>query len=309
MLRGSARIRVAWLGGCLEAAAVFRVTDADARWQLDLLAVRDEADERAVDAALRCAVQAAGTAGARRLFARMPTDLVDDRALRLAGFVPYMTEHVLQFNGRIEGVQSTSERVRRMHPADVWGVQQLYLELVPRQVQYAEAMTSRAWDALLPLRPGMKRSSGWVVEEHGRVRAFARISTREDARRARLDVLVAPEVHSDARELVAAAVTEAQGLHGTPCLAGVPAYQGELVRALEDMGFGNATSQTAFVCYTTVSSRAHVVAVDLRKELALPAEPAPVARLGTAGAPVTRSVDRLTNSSRSSVGQTEHDLK
>lgn len=307
MMRGSARIRIARLDGRLEAAAVFRVADVDARWQLDLLATRDGDDDRALDAALRRAVQDAGAAGTRRLFARMPTDVNDERALRRAGFVPYMTEHVLRFQGGADSVKHVSGTVRRAHPADVWSVYQLYLELVPRQVQYAEAVTSRAWDGLQPLRPGMKRASGWVLEERGHIRAFARISTREHAGVARLDVLSAPEIRHSAHSVIAAAMREARLLHGLPCVVVVPGYEGELIHILQDMDFVDAGTQTAFVCYTTLSSRAQAVAVDLRAQVELQPRPATVPGLGTAGASAARFQDRLVDSRTEAFSRSDGD--
>lgn len=283
-LPGAVRIRVARARGVLEAAALFRVTDVDERWQLELVAVRDEADDRAIDAALRCAVRDAGAAGARRLFARMPAGEQHERALRRSGFVPYMDEHVMRFSEKHCGVPDDSVGVRRVHPADEWGVHQLYLEVVPRQVQYAEAMTSRAWDDLQPLRRGMRRASGWVVEEHGRIRGFARVSTRESGQVARLDVLAPPELRSMVRHLVVTAVREAGTLDGVRCLAVIPGYAQELIPILEEVGFTDEGLQTAFVCYTTVPSRTHVVAVDLWRHAEAPMEPASVPGLGAANA-------------------------
>lgn len=290
-LRGPARVRAAWLEGRLEAAAVFRVTDADRRWQLGMLTLRDECNERAVDAVLRCAVREAGEEGARRLFARMPSGEPFERSLRRSGFVPYMEEHVLWLRGQAEAFPGETKAVRRIHPADVWGVQQLYQEVVPRQVQYAEAKTSREWDGLRPLRPGTKRASGWVVEERGRIRAFARISTLEDMRVARLDLLLAPESRAHTRSLVLAAMSEARGMRGASCVAVVPAFEGEVVRILEEVGFVEEAAQSAFVCYTTVSARAQVIAVDLRKVAEAQADPAAVPGLGAANARASAGID------------------
>lgn len=293
MMRGDSRIRVARLDGRLEAAAVFHVTDIDARWQLDLIGLRDEGDDRAVDAVLRRAVQDAGSSGTRRLYAKMPEYVNDEGALRRAGFVPYMTEHVLHFVTGGKAPDGRCDRVRRIHPADIWGVHQLYLETVPRQVQYADAVTSRAWDGSKPLRPGMKRASGWVLEEHGRIRAFARVSTLEHAGVARIDLLIAPEMRHAAKEVIAPALREAQLLHGIPCVAVVPDYERELLQVFEDMDFANEGAQTAYVCYTTVSSRARMIVVDHRAEAESPPVPVAVPGLGTARANAATFQDRV----------------
>lgn len=291
LLSGPVRMRVARANGVLEAAALFRVTHVDQRWQLELLSVRDEEDDRAIDAVLRCAVRDAGAAGARRLFARMPQGVLHERALRRSGFVPYMTEHVLRFSGKHGAVFGDSAGVRRIHPADVWGVHQLYLEVVPRQVQYAEAMTSRAWDDLQPLRRGTRRASGWVVEEHGRIRGFARVSTLESGQVARLDILAAPELRGIAQNLITTAVGEAVSMGGVKCLAVIPGYAQEWSSILEEVGFTDEGLQTAFVCYTTVPARAHMVAVDLWKHAEAPTEPASVPGLGAANTGVVTRGD------------------
>ncbi|CAN5795325.1 hypothetical protein BH20CHL2_BH20CHL2_01360 [soil metagenome] len=275
-------MRVARADGVVDAAALFRVTGVDERWQLELVAVRDEADDRAIDAVLRCAVRDAGAAGARRLFARMPAGVQHERALRRSGFVPYMAEHVLRLTGKHEVVPGESVGVRRVHPADEWGVHQLYLEVVPRQVQYAEAMTSRAWDDLQPLRRGTRRASGWVVEDHGRISGFARVSTRESGQVARLDILVAPEFRGLARNLIVAALGEAESMSGMRCLAVIPGYAQEWISILEEVGFTDEGLQTAFVCYTALPARANVVAVDLWRHAETPPEPASVPGLGAA---------------------------
>lgn len=287
MARGATRIRVARRDGDLEAAAVLHVSGIDARWNLDVIAARDDGDDRAVDAVLRRAVQDAGRSGTRRLYARMPDFVNDEGALRRSGFVPYMTEHILRLRDEEEAPLGSSSQVRRIQPADVWGVHQLYLETVPRQVQYAEAVTSHAWDGSQPLRPGAKRASGWVLEEHGRICAFVQVSTIEHTGVARLDLLITPDRRRAAAHVIGPALREARFLHGVPCVAVIPGYEGELIQVLEDLNFACEGTQTAFVCYTTVSSRTHMIVVNHWAGAELPSTPAAVPGLGTARANAT----------------------
>jgi hypothetical protein len=288
LLRGDVRMRVARRSGRVAAAAAFQVIPPDGRWHLDALLARDPEDGAALDTVLRRGVTDAGSSGARRVFARIESDVAIDAALRRSGFVTYQNESIFMLLDR-PAAGPASSHVRRAHPADVWGIHQLYLELVPRQVQYAEAMTSRQWERSLPLRPGARRSSGWVIEDHGRVRAYARVSTVEDPRVVRLDVLIDPELRALATDLVSVAVAEAGNLHGVPCVIAVPGYNQELSQPLQDAGFFHVGDQTAWVCYTTVPARSYIVAVDPRVPVSVETQRSRVPGFGGAGMTVVES--------------------
>ena len=284
ILCGDIRVRVARRPRQLASAAVFRVMGPDERWVLESLSVRDREDGAAVDAVLRQAVRDAGATGSRRLFARLPADAVVDGALRRSGFVPFTTERVFVLDGDAkEAPAPVPALVRRVQPADVWGIHQLYLEVVPRQVQYAEAVTSRAWERSRPLRPGACRSSGWVIEDHGRVRGYVRASTEDDLRVIHLDLLIDPDMRKLVPELIAAVKSEARNLHGVPCVVSVPGYRHELSGPLLDAGFRSFGDQTAWVCYTTVPARSYIVAVNPGSATATEPQRARVPGFGGAG--------------------------
>jgi hypothetical protein len=282
-------MRVARRSRKVAATAAFLVVPPDGRWHLDALLARDPEDGAALDAVLRRGVTDAGSAGARRVFAHIESDVTIDAALRRSGFVPYQTESIFMLLDRPAGTTPGSH-VRRAQPADVWGIHQLYLELVPRQVQYAEAMTSRQWERSQPLRPGARRSSGWVIEDHGRIRAYARVSTLEDPRVVRLDILIDPDLRALTTDLLAAATTEAGNLHGVPCVVAVPGYTQELSQPLQDTGFFHVGDQTAWVCYTTVPARSYIVAVDTRVPANAEAQRSRVPGFGGAGMSLVESV-------------------
>lgn len=283
-LRGDIRLRVSRRPWQLAATAAFRVIDPDGRWHLEALLARDPDDGAAIDAVLRRSVTDAGEDGARRVFARLPADEAMDGVLRRSGFVPFMNESVFMLVDDVEHVAvDPPSHVRRVHPADVWGIQQLYLDVVPRQIQYAEAVTSRVWERSRPLRPGHRRASGWVIEDHGRIRGYARVSTEEDPRVVRVDVLIDPEMRALATDLIAAATSEARNLHGVPCVAAVPGYSQELSQPLQDAGFFHLGDQTAWVCYTTVPARSYIVAVELGSSVNVEAQRARVPGFGGAG--------------------------
>lgn len=284
LIGGDVRARVARLEGRLRASAEFQIVNPDGRWHLEVLTTREIGDGVAIDAVLRCGVRDAGSTGARRVFARLPSDPVVDAALRRSGFVPYTSEEVFIWKaGTAKRRVEAPSAVRRVHPADVWGIHQLYLDTEPRQVQYADAITSSVWEDSAPLKLQSRRSSGWVFEDHGRIRGYARLSTREDPRVIRIDLMVEPTKRSLASDLVAGALHEAQRLPSLPSVAVVPTYRRELRSVLLEAGFESLGEQTSWVCYTTVPARAQIVAVDLRKPAVEESQRARVPGLGGAG--------------------------
>jgi hypothetical protein len=306
-LRGNVRMRVARRERTVAAAAAFQVTPPDGRWHLDALLARDPEDGVALDSVLRRGVADAGGSGARRVFAHIESDVTIDAALRRSGFVPYQTESVFML---LDGpaADAPTAHVRRAQPADVWGIHQLYLELVPRQVQYAEAMTSRQWERSQPLRPGARRSSGWVIEDHGRIRGYARVSTLEDPRVVRLDVLIDPDLRALTTDLISAATTEAGNLHGVPCVVAVPGYNQELSQPLQDTGFFHVGDQTAWVCYTTVPARSYIVAVDTRVPVSAETQRSRVPGFGGAGMSLVESAGPAESATIGPGGSDDHIL-
>ncbi len=291
LFRGNVRMLVSRRAGGLAAAAAFRVLAPDWRWQLEALVACNPEDGAALDEVLRAGVKDAGEAGARRVLARMPGDLTVDSAMRRAAFVPFVTEFVYVLADDRPVRPSGAPYVRRVHPADVWGIHQLYLDVVPRQVQYAEAVTSRTWERSRPLRPGTRRSSGWVIEDHGRIRGYARVSTEIDPGVVRIDLLIDPLLRTLAPDLISAVVSEAQQQHGMPCVVVIPGYAQELHQPVQEAGFMHVGDQTAWVCYTTVPARSYIVAVDLGVPAAAEAQRARVPGLGGAGMSVVGPVE------------------
>jgi hypothetical protein len=282
-LRGNVRMQVARRSGRLAAVAAFRTVAPDGRWVLEALAAEDSEDGPAIDTVLRQAVRDAGASGARRILARLPGDMTMDGVMRRSGFLPFATESVYLRNEDHADISEQVPYVRRVHPADVWAIHQLYLEVVPRQVQYAEAVTSQSWEGSRPLRPGARRSSGWVVEVHGRIRGYARVSTAIEAGLVRIDVLIDPHLRSLAPTLISTAVAEGSHQHGMPCVMVIPGYAHELHVPVQEAGFMHTGDQTAWVCYTTVPARSYIVAVDLGAHAPAEVQPARVPSFSGAG--------------------------
>ncbi len=306
-LRGNVRMRVARRSRKVATVAAFQVFPPDERWHLDALLARDPEDGAALDAVLRRGVTDAGSAGARRVFAHIESDVTIDAALRRSGFVSYQTESIFMLLDR-PASQTRPSHVRRAQPADAWGIHQLYLELVPRQVQYAEAMTSRRWDRPQPLRPGARRASGWVIEDHGRIRAHARVSTLEDPRVVRLDILIDPHLRALTTDLIVTAATEAGNLHGVPCVVAVPGYTQELSQPLQDIGFFHVGDQTSWVCYTTVPARSYIVAVDNRVPASAEPQRSRVPGFGGAGMSLVEPVGQAESVTIGAGGADDHIL-
>lgn len=96
------------------------------------------------DELLRHAVTAAGLRGVKRLYARIQsgTDLVN--SFERVGFAPFATETIFVAETYIS--EGRSAPIRAQDTTDTWAIHQLYNATAPRQVQYAEALTSHRWD-------------------------------------------------------------------------------------------------------------------------------------------------------------------
>ena len=61
--------------------------------------------------------------------------------------------------------------MREQESSDTWAIHQLYNASVPRDVLYAEALTSHAWDIANSRRPGVATDHG--LAHRGRCRGWA----------------------------------------------------------------------------------------------------------------------------------------
>lgn len=234
----------------------FQATLPDRRWHAIALGTATGVYDAGPveDVLLRHAVTAAGLRGVKRLFARAAsgTELVN--SFCRVGFAPYATETIFV----AEHVEHRGQAVpvRRQEQTDTWAIHQLYNATAPRQVQYAEALTSHRWDltATNELAPG-SRCTGWLVDEGHAVAAYGRITSGRKAQT--FELLYLPDRTEMLGGLIDTLLHQirAAGTKG-PIYCVLRGYQAEAVKELESRGFEPIMEQDLLVKYTTATARA-----------------------------------------------------
>lgn len=199
---------------------------------------------------LRGAIVSAGLDGAKRLFARLPIGSPMIPAARRVGFTPYVSEMI--WASILVPVGQRRRGVRRQAQSDVWSIHQLYLAVVPRQVQYAEAITSHSWDLAAQSLPGGVRVAGWLVEANQQIVAYARVVSHPAAHA--IEVLVLPEQRDVFRQLIATVFAELGQTPARRVYLTLRGYQGELRHVLEEFGMSIHLEQDVHIKYTTATA-------------------------------------------------------
>jgi hypothetical protein len=233
--------------------AQFKVVGPDQRWVMESVGANVgiyEVDP-IVEELTRHAVVAAGLNGVKRLYARIEVGSPARIPLRRMGFAPYTRERVLAAS--FVPVTGPGRGVRKQEQADVWSIHQLYMASTPRQVQYAEALTSHSWDVDAVLRSSGSRCRGWLVADDHLAVAYARAISRQDAHV--VDFMVMPEQRDVLLNLLATVFTELATLPARRIYVVVREYQSESISVLLGHGFVRQLEQDAHVKYTTASTR------------------------------------------------------
>lgn len=246
--------------------AHFQVVGPDQRWMLAGVGANMgifEADPL-WEELLRGAIVTAGLDGTKRLFARLPSGCPVIPAARRVGFTPYVAESVWA-STLVPVAQwswSWSQRrgVRRQTQSDVWSIHQLYMAVVPKQVQYAEAITSHSWDLAVQSVPGA-RVAGWLAEVDQQVAAYARVLSSSTAHA--IEVLVVPEHREVFQQLLATVFAELGQLPARRAYVILRGYQSELGAVLEEFGMGLHLRQDVHIKYTTATTAAATSNVNL----------------------------------------------
>lgn len=254
--RSRPRTFVACVADKIVGFAEFRAALPDRRWHAIALATATGVyDSGPVeDALLRHAITAAGLRGVKRLYARAPSgsDLVN--SFSRVGFSPFATETI--FVADTVQVVGGTLPVRRQEQTDTWAIHQLYNATVPRQVQYAEALTSHRWDlsAFDELAPGSKRT-GWLVDEGHAVAAYGRVTHGKSAHA--IELLYLPDHPDVLRGLIDTLLFQMRATgHSGRIYCVLRGYQVEAAKELESRGFEPILEQDLLVKYTTASARA-----------------------------------------------------
>lgn len=251
------RVFVARSGGQPVGFVVFRVMGPDQRWVVENISadLGVYAVDPVVEELLHHGVVAAGLEGTKRLYSHVPTASPLLPSIRRCGFAPYTTESILA--SHVMPFPTGPARGRRQVSSDVWAIHQLYIASVPRQVQYAEALTSHHWDLKRPGMNGTTRN-GWLVEDGYQAVGYMRV---ESGHRAHvLEFVMNPEHRHRFPDLVGAVAKDLQGRLARPTYIVVRNYQREYLMYLDEVGFTFQMEQELHVKYTTAPVRTPAIA-------------------------------------------------
>jgi hypothetical protein len=251
-------IMVAESNGRIVAFADFKPSLPDRRWLLQALGASTGVYDPSPiwEEVLIASIRQAGMNGVKRLYAQATGGTNAHVALRGAGFGAYATETI--FVADSPHTLGADAAMREQESSDTWAIHQLYNASVPRDVLYAEALTSHAWDISNSRRPGGARTAGWLTEDTSGVTAYVRVTSDRGAHA--LDVTFAPgSVKRGAALLDAVLRWIRLEKKMNRVYIAVRGYQQEIEPALSRMGFRPGLTQELLVRYTAVPIRAVTV--------------------------------------------------
>lgn len=246
------RVFVARSDGRSVGFVVFKVVGPDQRWVMDNISANlgVYAADPVVEELLHYGVVAAGLEGTKRLYSHVPTASALLPSIRRCGFAPYTTESILA--SPMMPAPSAATRGRRQLSSDVWSIHQLYIASVPRQVQYAEALTSHNWDLRRPGTSGTT-CNGWLIEDGYQAVGYIRAESSHHAHV--LEFVMHPDHRHRFPELIGSVAKDLQGRLARPAYVFVRAYQREYLSYLHEIGFSFQMEQELHVKYTTAPVR------------------------------------------------------
>lgn len=201
------------------------------------------------------AVQEAGSNGVKRVYAVADEESIAMEALRENGFEQYEQRFILR---RTEDWPETTEMLTNVRPqldSDIWSIHQLYHQVTPAAVQFAEARTSAEWEQ----RPvswfnramgGSVRETSFVLDGGDAVLGHCRIISRGDQCLARM--ILAPQYANRADAFLLSSIVSAGSDTTCRFYVDVPGYLLEYLGVLERCGFEVASNRIGMVKHTTV---------------------------------------------------------
>jgi len=234
-----------------------RVVGPDQRWLIQSIGTRTGVydPEPIATEMIRHVVQSAGLDGVKRLYAHVEPESPLMPSLRQNGFAPYSRERVMVANSVPEMASAPGVRVQEQ--ADVWSIHQLYIQTTPREVQYAEALTSHSWEVDAIRRSSGHGCCGWLVTDGYLATGYIRAISRRDAHI--VDFMISPEHRDLFPHLVATAFRHLASLPSRRIWIVVRDYQSEFIPFLYELGFGIERAQESHVRYTTAPVRSTVL--------------------------------------------------
>jgi hypothetical protein len=178
----------------------------------------------------------AGDLGLHHLVAEAAENGPEVSALHRAGFAIFLRQDMLQFRSSAPALQPRENVLRPCADQDLWGIQQLYLNTVPRLAQQAEAP---------PHIHHSDMARGYVMEEGGEVVAYL------EAKRGTAGALFNAIIHPQAEQHAHAVILHGMALLGPrwslPMYCCVRRYQEWLWEPLESLGFELFSSTAVMV--------------------------------------------------------------
>lgn len=228
----------------------------DGRWVATAIAASTGvySPEPVWEGLLEHGVRSAGLRGVRRLYARVPVGHGLLETMKRTGWHAYSRETIFRAERPVAQGHPGRE-LRKQEPADAWSIHQLYMAAVPRQVQEIDALTSHVWhhDERRKSRRGIRRT-GWLIEEEGLIRAFARYSRGPRAQM--VEAVFAPEDRAQFGMLLDGIVSQRN--RGTPVYCALRSYMLDAGEELTRRGFVAIGEQETLIRYTTAIVRAPV---------------------------------------------------
>lgn len=155
-------------------------------WEIDCLINAHDGDDGVLLSLLDQVTDAAGKAGALKVFLRLPADSPDIEAAARCAFAPFRTETVMRAEASDVQIGAPPASLRRRAKPDLYPLYQLYNESVPEQERRYEAATFAEWQSV---QEALGRTAHWVLAENDRVMGSVRIAGDGDI--GRFDVMAA----------------------------------------------------------------------------------------------------------------------
>ncbi len=256
-------VMVAESNGEIIAFADFKPVMSDRRWLLQALGASTGVYDPSPiwEEVLLAGVRQAGMNGVKRLYARATAGTTAHLALRGAGYTAYATETIYVADSpRTLGAEVS---MREQESTDTWAIHQLYNASVPREVLYAEALTSHAWDIANSRRPGAPHTTGWLVEDVAGACAYLRVASVGGSHG--VEVTFSPNEAKRGAALLDAVLRKLRlEKRISRVYVAIRGYQQEIEPALARLGFTPGLTQELLVRYTAVQVRAVTSEVSLQ---------------------------------------------
>jgi len=258
--RGSDKpiLMVAESNGKIIAFADFKPSMHDRRWLLQAIGASTGVYDPSPiwEDIILASVRQAGMRGVKRLYAQATAGTSAHVALRDAGFSPYTSETI--FVADSPKTLGADASMREQESPDTWAIHQLYNASVPRDVLYAEALTSHAWDIQNSRRPGSPHTEGWLVDDSNGAAAYVRVTSERGVHG--LDVTFPPGSVKRASALLDAVLRRLRlEKRINRVYVAIRGYQQEIEPALARLGFSPGLTQELLVRYTAVPIRSVAV--------------------------------------------------